>query len=337
MEDKYCPAGKIRCKNECKYISNFSVWERCPYPSAQREIKEQKFGEGVAIIERLEAVQCILASACDAEEAKCGYDELDALIPEIEKQLEDGQREQTKPIQQGGFTRLDDNDGRGERALMKILINQHSACIEQLYHFHESIVNHNTKQIDFFNRMYKKWRERLRLVYNGHKELIEKQNKLEKQLNDLDGLSDAHKEQILDFGKRIKDLENGKTKKHKDLSDVIKEARGEITEDGLKNSINMLNKVSKKIRTDSTPDDTSLKETENRWDKASDEALQNFEKKLDPTLDTIEEVAEKISDYVDGIDACDRQKLIIQYFQDNNLRIIDKAEYDKLKKQSNKP
>lgn len=35
------------------------------------------------IMERLEAVQCIVASPCNAEEAKCAWDELDSIIAEL--------------------------------------------------------------------------------------------------------------------------------------------------------------------------------------------------------------------------------------------------------------
>ena len=35
----------------------------------------------VNLIERLEAVQCIVSTPCDAEEAKCAYDELEEIIP----------------------------------------------------------------------------------------------------------------------------------------------------------------------------------------------------------------------------------------------------------------
>lgn len=39
------------------------------------------------VVERLEAVQCIVASPCDREEAHCAYEELDAVIPIIKQVL----------------------------------------------------------------------------------------------------------------------------------------------------------------------------------------------------------------------------------------------------------
>jgi chaperonin cofactor prefoldin len=44
------------------------------------------------IIERLEAVQVILSSACTKEEANCGWEEMDVLIPAVRELQKENER-----------------------------------------------------------------------------------------------------------------------------------------------------------------------------------------------------------------------------------------------------
>ena len=61
------------------------VWNAAIGPKEQNSDSEQQLKAKIPqnIMERLEAVQCIVASPCDAEEAHCAWGELDNIIAEL--------------------------------------------------------------------------------------------------------------------------------------------------------------------------------------------------------------------------------------------------------------
>jgi len=57
--------------------------EESPSDSPASPVQQLKAKIPQNIMERLEAVQCIVASPCDKEEAQCAWEELDSIIAEL--------------------------------------------------------------------------------------------------------------------------------------------------------------------------------------------------------------------------------------------------------------